>query len=366
VKLCIPIRYKPEGGLYTFIANLLTFLDRQGVPYTHDLEDEYDALFVNSWVVPYETVARLKRNRPRLTVTQRVDGAAQDYGRGFDADREQARVNVLADLTIFQSEYSRFSTREKFPVIPRDGPVIYNPVDLVRFAPQGPSYDLPIPGGRVRLVNVSFSTNRKKGTWRIDELAASHPDLHFVLCGRYAAVAARPNVTPCGHVDRDTLSRVLRSCDLFLDLTENEACPNVVLEAMASGLPVLHNDSGAVPELVGDGGMAHSAAPFAEAVARVLADRQTLGASARARAEALFDPAVIFPRYLDAIRSAPRHAEPGQRAMIAFARQGYPVRPRPFAALRTWAGSLYRRSPRGVQTIVDRLRRSAPRPPSTR
>ena len=109
MKLCVPIRYKPEGGLYSFVAGLLEFLDRNKIAYTQAIDDDYDALFVNSWIVPYAKVAKLKRERPRLTVAQRVDGAAQDYGRGAESDREQARVNLLADVTIFQSEYARFT-----------------------------------------------------------------------------------------------------------------------------------------------------------------------------------------------------------------------------------------------------------------
>ena len=35
----------------------------------------------------------------------------------------------------------------------------------------------------------------------------------------------------------------------------NDPCPNVVLEALACGVPVVHSASGGTPELVGDGGI---------------------------------------------------------------------------------------------------------------
>ncbi len=361
MKLCIPIRYKPEGGLYSFIANLVAYLDRHGVEYTQALDDGYDALLVNSWVVPYGTVARLKRERPSLTVTHRIDGAAQDYGRGIDADREQARVNMLADTTIFQSEYSRFATRQKYKVIAQDGVVIYNAVDLTRFSPAGARFDFAASAERPRIVNVSFSTNPRKGTWKIDALAASHPEFEFVLCGRYQTAAKRPNIAALGHLDPETLARVLRSCDVFLDLTENEACPNVVLEAMASGLPILHNGSGALPELVGDAGLPLASGEFAGLVRRLAAEKRMFGEKARRRATTLFDPDTIFPRYLETIRETVRHREPAARRTIALARQGYPVMPRPLATARSWATTVYRSAPDRVQNIVDTMRPGATR-----
>src|SRR6266566_2204484 len=111
-RLCVPIEQRPEGGMYTFIGNLTAYLDAHRIGYTRDVGDDYDVLFVNSWVVPYRVVSSVKRQRPDVTVVQRVDGSAVDYGRLGDGDARQARVNLLADLTIFQSAYSRYSTRE--------------------------------------------------------------------------------------------------------------------------------------------------------------------------------------------------------------------------------------------------------------
>ncbi|MCH9015950.1 MAG: hypothetical protein IH877_09730, partial [Gemmatimonadetes bacterium] len=106
-RICVPQDVKAQGGMYTFLGNLLSYMERHDIPHTQDITDEYDVLFVNSWAVPYNVIARQKRDRQALRVVQRVDGSARDYGRYDDADARQARVNTLADLTVFQSAYSR-------------------------------------------------------------------------------------------------------------------------------------------------------------------------------------------------------------------------------------------------------------------
>ena len=209
-------------------------------------------------------------------------------------------MNALADLTIFQSRYSRHAVREKFQVASHDGPVIYNGVDTTRFRPAPGA----LPFRRPRVCTVSFSTNPRKGTWQLGELAERHPEVDFVLCGRFPALPAVGNLLQMGHLAPDALADVLRSCHVGLHLAENDPCPNVVLEALASGLPVLYRDSGGTPELVGEAGAPVTIEGFGPALRDVLAARPSLGHAARDRAVREFDARVILRRYLAAIDDA--------------------------------------------------------------
>ena len=341
MRLCIPIPVRSEGGLYTFIGTLTAWLDKQGIAYTDDPDADYDVLFANSWAVDYSLIRRTKRSHPSIVVAHRVDGSAADYGGNPDADRKQARVNLLADVTIFQSEYSRHSTREKFPVVSQDGPVIHNPVDIERFRPGGDRIDLP---AGTKVACVSWSTNRRKGNWQIEEIAAANPAAMFVLCGRFEGISDRPNIVRLGYLDRDALAAALRSCDVFLSLTENDAMPNVVLEALASGLPVLYRASGGVPEVVGDCGVAMEPANFAAALRQIESRRAELSAAARQRAETHFAPDVILPRYMAAMSAAARRPEPSTLQVMKLLRGGYPVLPK-LEVRRTLSHELARRAP---------------------
>jgi glycosyltransferase involved in cell wall biosynthesis len=355
LRLCVPIDVKPQGGMYTFVGNLLAWLDAHDLPHTRDLSHDYDVLFVNSWALPYATVYEAKRSHPAARVAHRLDGAAVDYGSSPASDRVQARVNLLADVSIFQSRYSRHSTRDKFKVIARDGPIIYNPVDIGLFRPDGPRIELP--DGVPRVACASWSTNRGKGTWRIDRLAEAHPGVCFVLCGRFDAVEPRPNVVRLGHLGRAQMADALRSCDVFLNLSEHDPCPNVVIEALASGLPVLFADSGGVPELVGDCGLPVTAETFAAALQLVLDGRVEIGRRARQRAESRFAPEIIFPQYLEAFASARRGDLPRRREVVALAGRGYPVLPT-VKSPADLAGALRRRVPSALRWLS---RRESPR-----
>ena len=322
--------------MYTFIGNLTAYFDAHGIGYTGDVGDDYDVLFVNSWVVPYRVVSSVKRRRPNVTVVQRVDGSAVDYGRLGDGDARQARVNLLADLTIFQSVYSRFSTREKYRVIAQDGPVIYNPVDTARFCPRAAGDTRP--SARPRVASASFSTNPMKGLAEVADFADDHPDVDFVLCGPFDGNRSGANLHRLGRLDRQTMAETLRSCDVFLNLSENDPCPNVVLEALASGLPVLYKPSGGVPELVGECGAAVNRSTFRATLDRVQSCLPAWKLRARARALGWFAPDNIFPAYLAAIGQAERRPLPTARDVWRLARAGYPVLLRPsLRGFRDWA-----------------------------
>ena len=302
--MCIPIEL-PEhgGGGFRFLRNFEAYLDAHEIPRTRRLGDGARVLLANSWQVPWTRVLRAAWVRPDVTVVHRIDGAAQDYGRDPAADRAQERVNRVADITIFQSRYCRYSTREKFRVIGQDGPVIHNPVDVDLFRPDGPRAELP-PWDGPRIAAITWSTNPRKGVASMYRVARLFPEAQFVFCGRYDDAPDLPNVVRLGVLDASALATTIRSCHVFATFAENEACPNVILEALATGLPVLYRDSGAAAELVDDCGVPVTEESFGQALADIMMHREELSWRARRRAVTRFDPSRTFASYLEHIRDA--------------------------------------------------------------
>jgi glycosyltransferase involved in cell wall biosynthesis len=177
-----------------------------------------------------------------------------------------------------------------------------------------------------------------KGLAQVGDFADDNPDVDFVLCGPVDGIRPRANLQRLGHLDRPAMAETLRSCDVFLNLSENDPCPNVVLEALASGLPVLYKPSGGVPELVGECGAAVDRSTFRAALEGVRLCLTEWKLRARARAVSWFAPDNIFPAYLAAIAQAERRPWPTARDVWSLAITGYPVLPRPsLSAFRGWA-----------------------------
>ncbi len=318
MRICIPIEASTPAGAFQFLAGFEAYLHQAGWTVTRDLGDGYDILFANSWhVVRAQVLEGLRRN-PLARVIHRIDGVAADYGRQDGSDAHQTRVNRLADVTIFQSHYGRHAARERYRVIAHDGPVIHNPVDVERFLPDGPSHPMPDWPTGAKVVCVTWSTNPMKGAAEVYATARQNPDTLFVLCGRYPDAPEMPNVHPMGVLDREHLAAALRTCDLLLTYSRNEACPNHVLEGLASGLPVLYVDSGASAELVGDAGLPVTVDDFGDGLARIISDRGAWAGRARARALDRFAPDVVFPRYETEMTAAVARP-PGRRALLSWA-----------------------------------------------
>ena len=63
----------------------------------------------------------------------------------------------------------------------------------------------------------------------------------------------RDRILMLGTVDSAAVSRWMQAADVFCLPSYSEGCPNVIIEALASGLPVVGTDVGGIPELVRDG-----------------------------------------------------------------------------------------------------------------
>jgi glycosyltransferase involved in cell wall biosynthesis len=77
---------------------------------------------------------------------------------------------------------------------------------------------------------------------------------------------------------QDNINRYYGIADVFLLPSHSEGCPNVLLEAMAAGVPVVATEVGGIPEVVTNGRDAilvkkHDPAGLASATAKILEDR---------------------------------------------------------------------------------------------
>jgi glycosyltransferase involved in cell wall biosynthesis len=87
-------------------------------------------------------------------------------------------------------------------------------------------------------------------------------------------------VTFAGFVPREEMPAVYRQADVFVLPSQNEGMSIALLEAMASGLPVVVTDTGGTAELVREGVNGHVVSwadvpALTEAMARLVHERET-------------------------------------------------------------------------------------------
>jgi len=141
-----------------------------------------------------------------------------------------------------------------------------------------------------------------------------YPQVHFVLAGKdidcdnaeLMRLIEQKGLSKNTHLlgPRDDMPRLMASLDLLASTSHAEAFPNVIGEAMASGVPCVATDVGDSAYIVGDCGRIvppGDMSSFASAVREILqfspAQRSALGERARARVASLFEISAVVRRY---------------------------------------------------------------------
>ncbi|MST93992.1 MAG: glycosyltransferase family 1 protein [Pedosphaera sp.] len=123
-------------------------------------------------------------------------------------------------------------------------------------------------------------------------------------------VAERPWCRHAGFTDREKLKQHFSGASLLALPSLEDNCPMVILEAMATGLPVVGANVGGVPDLIEasqTGGFCDplDAASMSAAIERVLTNPAAawqMAAEAKKQAQARFHPRVIAARHLEIYR----------------------------------------------------------------
>ncbi len=160
-------------------------------------------------------------------------------------------------ILVNSEEVARFITRAYW-ASPERIRVVPNGIDLERFAPA------PKPAGNPPwIVTAGRLVEQKNHRLFLQAAAALHalrPEVRFAIAGsgplREALELEQKRLGLCGVVEflgeRPDIEEVLRKATLFWLTSSWEGMPNVVLEAMACGVPVIASDVSGVRELLGE------------------------------------------------------------------------------------------------------------------
>ena len=311
-------------GLAVAILRLAAYLRRHAVRLVHCFD-----FYSNIVGVPAARLARV----PAVIASQRDMGDLR--GRSQQSIHSLAlglatHILVNSEAIAARLTHTRAARRNRLGVIP-------NGVDLTRFGPAVP----PSNVSEVTKVGSLANLRPEKGLGQLVEAAGivtrTAPGARFVIWGEgplRAELEARIRslgLTDVVEMPGATRSpeKVLKQCHIFVLASLSEACSNVVLEAMATGLPVIATRVGGTPALVDDRRTGLLVPPddapaLAQAILRLLeapAMATEMGAQGRARALAEFGVDRMLER-IDAFYCralGPAHGAPAPRPTVQHA-----------------------------------------------
>jgi glycosyltransferase involved in cell wall biosynthesis len=265
---------------------------------------DFNTLYLVSSSLPLEAAALARLARQRGVFVWNQNGVAYRgwYGPGWqEVNRPMRGLLHEADHVFFQSAFCKLGS-DRF-LGERTGPweILHNPVDVERFTPA------PRPQRPLTLLLGGSQYQRYRLDTALDTLELvrrERPDARLIVTGALSFDGSfdlrglGDAVELTGPYTQHEAPELMRRADLLLHTKVNDPCPTVVLEAMASGLPVVYSATGGTPELVGpDAGVGVDApldwerdnppapAALADGVLRVAQEIDERGAAARARAE---------------------------------------------------------------------------------
>lgn len=156
--------------------------------------------------------------------------------------------DVLQSATaiVVQTEWQQRALQERFH---RSSTLIANPIDCSLWQrPSPPQSAKPdLPGADPYCLWAGRADTHHKFPERVFEIARDCPQVPFLmlLSGGDAAVSARlrrsapPNVRIRGTVPFEEMPDVLRQAFAVINTSDQEGLPNLFLQAMASGVPIL-------------------------------------------------------------------------------------------------------------------------------
>jgi glycosyltransferase involved in cell wall biosynthesis len=268
---------------------------------------DFSLLYIGTTWIPRDLGPLLRLARRRgIPIVVNQDGVGYPGWAGDtteDVNRPLRQCIEAADHVIYQSEFSKLSADLFLGAPSAPWEVLPNAVDVELFTPA----QQPPTGGPVLLLGGD-QTQEYRLELALRALAAlteAHPTARLVVTGRLVSpleplvddLGIRDRVFALGEYDQRDAPAIFRRAHVLLHTKVKDPCPTLVLEAMASGLPVVYPASGGTPELVGDDagiGVEHPdswerddpPAPeaLADAVSRVLVERERYAVAARRRA----------------------------------------------------------------------------------
>ena len=251
------------GGPKSFLGNLFSYFKNNNIEYTEEIENCKSIIFP----IKFSILKLIKLKKRNVKIIQRLDGihlfpwmslkGYTWYGLKYfvkvylESLQIQIIYRFLSDKVIFQSRYCQNIYEKHYGKLPEGKTdVILNGVDIQTFLPSqkkelGNTINFIMTGSfrRLDMLEPVFKAldHLKDYDFSLNVIGPVKKDFQHFLDRDY--------VQYTDFLDKKDIAKELSKADIFLFSSINPPCPNAVLEATASGLPVISFDYGSMKEL---------------------------------------------------------------------------------------------------------------------
>lgn len=301
------------------VYDLASIVEPESLPsalYSLILNWKMDTLVVQNTLIAYSVIPHCKKELPELRVVDLIHAVGTEW----DIAAATTAVSSHIDTRIVISK----AAKENLIALGTNGQkirLIQNGVDLESFQP-APMRNSDIfrilfaarldPVKRpLLLVDIAREMDRRRPATAFRFVIAGDGPEQNALLKRVRAARLEHLFEMHGYVEH--LAPLLSQSDVLLVTSRNEGVPLTILEAFATGRPVVASRAGAIEELLDDStGILVDQCPgetvrFAEELLALMNDprrRQDLGIEARHRAERNYDRRHSLEQYRDALAAA--------------------------------------------------------------
>ncbi len=266
---------RPWGGSNSFLVALKSyFANSNDIKVVNSSKEDLDVMLLNTaYVAPgkYTSLRTIKRfnqygypnflqyflntfKKKPVKIVLRLDGLRQFYAETPNIKGDTIQLNLMnyADAIIFQSTESMNQFKATKGAIRAPHFIIHNGVNQGVFNFQNKIFWNK--KDKLNIFSTSWSTNSRKGFTDIAKLSLIN-NINMNFTGNWPEGVHSANVKIKPPMPQHLLAEEYKDNDIFFFPSQDEACPNVVYEALSSGLPTIYHGSGGTPEITSDYGV---------------------------------------------------------------------------------------------------------------
>jgi glycosyltransferase involved in cell wall biosynthesis len=272
MKIGFPVNEHCRGGVGAWVKTFSNYCLSKGYQVVYNGKGDIDVFFSITNLSDLNELKELKKKG--VTIIHRQGGICLDYF--YDNIRYVKLVNDrikecmrYADRFVYQSAFSKRLTQLLYDDTEIPGDIIYNAADPKVFSPVGDILDKP-KDKKIILAAAYWGTQRM-AEFSIRTIISTArrlihvKDIEFWILGvanpqveSLLKDAGMPNITKVAlqkPIAYEGMPKYLRTVDLILHVRPNDACSNMIIEAMHIGKPIVGFDIGSTPELIGNAGL---------------------------------------------------------------------------------------------------------------